>query len=73
MQEINLKQLIKQTNGEFEEKFEAKNLDLICDLPEEQMLIMADGRRMFRVIENLYKQCGKICDAGNQGVCKRKH
>ena len=25
MQEINLKQLIKQTNGEFEEKFEAKN------------------------------------------------
>ena len=30
MLEINLKQLIKQTNGEFEEKFAAKNLNLIC-------------------------------------------
>ncbi len=32
-----MKQLIKQTNGEFEEKFAAKNLNLICDLPEEQI------------------------------------
>ncbi len=66
MQEINLKQLIKQTNGEFEEKFEAKNLDLICDLPEEQMLIMADGRRMFRVIENLYNNAAKYAMPGTR-------
>ena len=59
MQEINLKQLIKQTNGEFKEKFEARNLELICNLPEEQMLIEADGRRMFRVIENLYNNAAK--------------
>ena len=66
MQEINLKQLIKQTNGEFEEKFEAKNLDLICELPEEQMLIMADGRRMFRVIENLYNNAAKYAMPGTR-------
>ena len=66
MQEINLKQLIKQTNGEFEEKFEAKNLDLICNLPEEQMLIMADGRRMFRVIENLYNNAAKYAMPGTR-------
>lgn len=60
MQEINLKQLIKQTNGEFEEKFAAKELELICTLPEEeQLLIKADGRRMFRVIENLYNNAAK--------------
>lgn len=59
MQEINLKQLIKQTNGEFEEKFAAKNLDLICELPECEMLVRADGRRMFRVIENLYNNAAK--------------
>ena len=29
MEEINLKQLLKQTNGEFEEKFEKKNLTLV--------------------------------------------
>lgn len=59
MQNINLKQLIKQTNGEFEEKFAAKNLDLVCDLPESEMIISADGRRMFRVIENLYNNAAK--------------
>lgn len=66
MQEINLKQLIKQTNGEFEEKFAAKNLNLICDLPEEQMLIRADGRRMFRVIENLYNNAAKYAMTGTR-------
>jgi K+-sensing histidine kinase KdpD len=59
MQEINLKQLIKQTNGEFEEKFSAKNLELVCSLPESEMIIKADGRRMFRVIENLYNNTAK--------------
>lgn len=59
MQDINLKQLIKQTNGEFEEKFAIKNLELICSLPESEMLIRADGRRMFRVIENLYNNAAK--------------
>ena len=59
MQKINLKQLIKQTNGEFEEKFGEKQLELICELPEAEMLILADGRRMFRVIENLYNNAAK--------------
>jgi signal transduction histidine kinase len=59
MQEINLKQLIKQTNGEFEEKFSTKNLELVCSLPESEMIIKADGRRMFRVIENLYNNTAK--------------
>ncbi len=59
MQEINLKQLIKQTNGEFEEKFAARNLELVCSLPESEMVIRADGRRMFRVIENLYNNAAK--------------
>ena len=57
--EINLKQLLKQTNGEFEEKFARKNLSLVCTLPESQMLIRADGRRMWRVIENLYNNAAK--------------
>lgn len=59
IQEINLKQLLKQTNGEFEEKFARKNLTLVCTLPENQMLIRADGRRMWRVIENLYNNAAK--------------
>ena len=59
MQEINLKQLIKQTNGEFEEKFAARHLQLVCKLPEENLMILADGRRMYRVLENLYNNAAK--------------
>ena len=59
MQEINLKQLIKQTNGEFEEKFAARHLQLVCRLPEENLMILADGRRMYRVLENLYNNAAK--------------
>lgn len=59
MQTINLKQLIKQTNGEIEEKFAARGLELICDLPEEALMIRADGRRMYRVLENLYNNTAK--------------
>ena len=66
MEEINLKQLLKQTNGEFEEKFEKKNLTLVCMLPENQMLIRADGRRMWRVIENLYNNAAKYSMPGTR-------
>lgn len=66
MTEINLKQLIKQTNGEFGEKFEARQLELVCELPEGEMLILADGRRMFRVIENLYNNAAKYSMPGSR-------
>lgn len=59
MQDMNLKQLIKQTNGEFEEKFAARHLQLVCTLPEEELMIRADGRRMYRVLDNLYNNAAK--------------
>ena len=73
IQTINLKQLIKQTNGEFEEKFESRQLSMVCNLPEEEMLIQADGRRMWRVIENLYNNAAKYAMPGSRiyvdGIC----
>lgn len=59
MHPIRLGELIWQTNGEFEEKFEARGLELVCRIPEEPLIIMADGRRMWRVIENLYNNVAK--------------
>lgn len=73
IQTINLKQLLKQTNGEFEEKFENRQLSMVCTLPEEEMLIRADGRRMWRVIENLYNNAAKYAMPGSRiyvdGMC----
>lgn len=59
MQPIQLGELVRQTNGEFEEKFAARSLELICRVPEEPVVIFADGRRMWRVIENLYNNVAK--------------
>lgn len=56
---MNLKELIQQTNGEFAERFGNKELDLICRLPEEPLLIYADGRRVWRILENLYVNVAK--------------
>lgn len=59
MTPINLVELIYQTSGEFNEKFEAKDLTTITKLPKESVRIMADGRRIWRVLENLYNNVAK--------------
>lgn len=56
---INFVELINQTEGEFSEKFEAKGLQVIKTLPNESVIIEADGRRIWRVIENLYNNVAK--------------
>ena len=42
-----------QTVGEFEEKTQAQQLELIIKKPEEPIYILADGRHFWRVIDNL--------------------
>lgn len=59
MERINFIELIHQTAGEFVEKFEARNLILIMNLPEESVAIYADGRGLYRVLENLYNNVAK--------------
>lgn len=59
MERINLVELVYQTDGEFAEKFEARGLTTITKLPREPVVIMADGRRIWRVLENLYNNVAK--------------
>ncbi len=56
---INFQELINQTNGEFSEKFEEKGLQLVLNMPKEPVIIEADGRRLWRIIENLYNNAAK--------------
>lgn len=56
---IDLVEMIWQTNGEFEEKFEQRHLELISALPNESILIEADGRRLWRILENVYNNAFK--------------
>ncbi len=59
MQMIDLIELVYQTAGEFNEKFEKKELTIVTKLPNTSVLIWADGRQLYRVIENLYNNVAK--------------
>lgn len=63
---INFVELIHQTLGEFSEKFEEKNLTVMAKFPEEAMPILADSRRIWRVIENLYNNIYKYAMPGTR-------
>lgn len=53
MTELNFVELVNQVIGEFEEKFEERNLKMVVHFDEEEAIICADGRRLWRVLENV--------------------
>ena len=59
MQTIDLVELVYQVAGEFTEKFERKSLTIITKLPNTPIYILADGRQLYRVMENLYNNVAK--------------
>lgn len=59
IEKIDLVELVRQTNGEFAEKFTNKNLSIVPSLPEKSVVIEADGKGMWRVLENLYINVSK--------------
>lgn len=59
IEKLNVKELIKQVSGEFEDKFKEKELEEINTFPEENIFINADGRYMYRILENMYSNVAK--------------
>ncbi len=53
MEALDLTEMVKQAIGEFSEKLEEKDLQIVFTEYEESACVYADGRRMWRVIENL--------------------
>ncbi len=66
MEKINVNELIKQVSGEFEDRFKERNLEEIMTLPEENVFIQADGRYLYRVLENLYSNASKYAMEGSR-------
>lgn len=66
MEKINVNELIKQVSGEFEDRFKERNLEEIMTLPEENLFIQADGRYLYRVLENLYSNSSKYAMEGSR-------
>ncbi len=59
IERIDLREVLMQTSGEFEERFHARGLKLVADYPEEPLFVEADGRRVWRIVENLYRNVEK--------------
>lgn len=66
IEEINLKELIHQSIGEFKDRLEEKNLKIEASMPEEEIKIKADNRYMYRVIENLFSNVTKYALDGSR-------
>lgn len=58
--------LIDQCTGEYAEKLAAKGLELITAKPETPVTIMADGRHMWRIFDNLLNNICKYAQSGTR-------
>ena len=59
LEKLDFKEMILQANGEFAEKLEQRKLELISNLSEENVIVPLDGKKMWRVLENLYQNVAK--------------
>lgn len=66
MMDVDLVEMVNQTIGEFSEKMEAKNLTVVASLPEEPAIVHVDGRRMWRVLENIFNNAAKYAMPGTR-------
>lgn len=62
--------LLSQASGEFEQKCSENGLELITDMPEDGVMIMADPRRIWRVFENLLNNAVKYSLCGSRVYLK---
>ena len=66
LEECDLSVLLSQVVGEFEEKLQKSQLEVIVDKPEQPVNMMADGRHMWRVLDNLLNNACKYSLPGTR-------
>ena len=65
-EKIGMSQLIDQATAEWEEKLSDRRLTLVTTLPEGETWVYADGRHLWRVIDNLLSNCSKYAMEGTR-------
>lgn len=58
--------LLSQLAGEYEGQLAEKSLSMVMNAPEEPIMILADGRHIWRVFDNLLNNAGKYALAGTR-------
>ena len=59
MEKVNARIILNQSIGEFEERLQENEIELISTVPEEDIFITADNRYLWRVFENLMSNISK--------------
>ena len=65
-EKIGMEQLVDQALGEWEEKLAARSLTVVKMLPEGETWVYADGRHLWRVVDNLLSNCSKYAMEGTR-------
>ena len=65
-EKIGMGQLMDQALGEWTEKLEDRKLTVVANLPEGETWVYADGRHLWRVIDNLLSNCAKYAMEGTR-------
>jgi signal transduction histidine kinase len=52
-EKVDIHQLVMQAYGEYEEKIEKAGLDIRMNAAEKELFALADGKHMWRIVENL--------------------
>ena len=58
--------LVSQVSGEYCQRLADAGLELVCSTPENEVKIMADGRRLWRVFDNLMNNARKYALPGTR-------
>ena len=58
--------LISQFAGEYSDRFNECGLNFVCRTPEREMTVMADGRYLWRVFDNLFSNVCKYAQSGTR-------
>ena len=61
-----LQVLISQLSGEYEDRLAERQLSMVCSMPEEPVSILADGRQIWRVFDNLLGNACKYAMPGTR-------
>lgn len=51
--DVSLREIIVQITGEHSDTFDKKQLSIVCDIPEDDIVVRADSKLLYRVLENL--------------------
>lgn len=66
LERLGMGQMLQQALGEYEERFASGGLEAVFTPPGNELYVWADGRHLWRVIDNLFSNCAKYALSGTR-------